>query len=133
MKRGRPSASSLSVVALHSARRVEPPPNLSKVESEIFRKTVASCDPSHFVASDVPLLVAYAKAIVTNDKAYDELNRNYSRDAANLWDRSMKNFISLSRSLRLGPRSRLDNRAAMRKQRGQPSAYDLMRNEDECG
>src|SRR5262245_59438345 len=130
MKRGRSSVNSLSVVSIHSATRLNPPPNLSKDEAEIFRRTVASCHPSHFVLSDLPLLVAYSKAILTNEKAYDELNRCYSRDAANLWDRSTKNILSLARSMRLTPQSRMDHRAAARKQGLAPSAYDQMKDDD---
>ena len=63
MKRGRQSAAELSIVSIDAARKpVEPPPELRAQEAAIFREVVASCNPTHFRKSDVPILAALCTA-----------------------------------------------------------------------
>jgi hypothetical protein len=105
----RPSMKSLSVVNISAAKRVEPPSDLDPNEAAIFRKTVSSCDPSHFVPTDVPLLVLYSQAICISRMAVAALKQTADKDTINLWDRSTKLVASLatrphSGSSRRGPR-----------------------------
>ena len=48
----------------NATRCCEPPADLERLEHEEFANLVTGAPPNHFLPSDVPLLAAYAKAIV---------------------------------------------------------------------
>ncbi len=70
MQRGRKSAAALSVIGVDGKPpRLEPPTSLSEAERTVFIALVNSCDPTHFKASDVPLLSRYCEQTVLADLA----------------------------------------------------------------
>ena len=52
---------------------IQPPPDLNKLERQEFTALVLGAPPNHFLPSDLPLLAAYAKAIVEERIAAGEL------------------------------------------------------------
>jgi hypothetical protein len=73
----RKSAAELSIVTGIGSRanRLRPPPTLSEAERTAFVEIVNSCDPKHFVRSDLPLLCRYAEASVLAERAAHELRQ----------------------------------------------------------
>ena len=70
----RRSNASLTIAAFSPGlRRLEPPPELGEVEARVFRETVAALAIDHFQAEDLPLLCAYARAVVLERRAAEEL------------------------------------------------------------
>jgi hypothetical protein len=119
-QRGRTSEAALSVVPL-TAKRVEPPPDLSKEEMSAFRALVATVAPEHFTKTDVPLIVAYVQATQISRRAAIALDDDFvSRDTLALWDRSTKMMATLATRLRLAPQSRYDAKTAHRRAVRQP-------------
>src|SRR5262245_63813506 len=75
-QRGRKSAEASAVVSVNGkGPRLEPPASLSEAERRVFVNLVTACDPDHFRASDLPLLVRYTESIVLADKAALELRK----------------------------------------------------------
>jgi hypothetical protein len=75
-QRGRKSAAALAVPSVNGkGPRLEPPASLSKAERSVFVGLVTACDPDHFRASDLPLLVRYTESIVLADRAALELRK----------------------------------------------------------
>jgi hypothetical protein len=72
-QRGRKPAS-LSLLPSVDGRpeRLRPPPDLTETEHQAFLDLVTSCDERRFLASDMPLLAAYARAIVADKTAARE-------------------------------------------------------------
>jgi hypothetical protein len=60
---GRPSAASLSVVAVGLPQRPEPPECLTEAQGATWRAIVATKAPDWFKADTQPLLIAYCKAV----------------------------------------------------------------------
>ena len=120
--RGRKSAASLSVVPLALIPRLEPRDNLAPDPAAIFCEIVANCDPTHFKASDLPLLEEYAVAIAQARKAGEMLARHGPlgyRGKVSPWvvlqEKSSRQIVALSHQLRSSPQSRYDAHAAARK------------------
>jgi hypothetical protein len=125
-QRGRRSAAALSLAVDGAPQRLEPPEGLSKAVAKQFREMVAEVKPSHFVASDLPLMAAYAQATV--------LNREYALAVeAGDWkalvpfERTCKLMAILATKLRLCPQSRIDARVAESRTRRQSSSAALLR------
>lgn len=75
-QRGRKSAEALAVRSvIGKGPRLEPPASLSEAERSVFVGLVTACDPDHFRASDLPLLVRYTASIVLGDRAALELRK----------------------------------------------------------
>src|SRR5262245_65982032 len=73
-QRGRKSAEASAVVGVNGkGPRLEPPASLSEAERSVFVDLVTACDPDHFRASDLPLLVRYTESIVLAVRAALEL------------------------------------------------------------
>lgn len=121
--RGRKSTAELSVIAVDGKpSRLEPPASLSEAERTIFTALVASCDPRHFQASDLPLLVRYCEACTLGDLAATELRRDGAvvKGKASPWiviqEKSVRAMVALSMRLRLSPQSRTDPKTIGRQQ-----------------
>jgi hypothetical protein len=102
----------LNVVSL-PAQRLVPPPELNEAEREVFTAVVGATDPKHFRESDLPLLVSYVAAVVTEREALDHLRREGWVTAAGrpsgwvvIKEKSHREMISLSLRLRLSPQGR---------------------------
>src|SRR5262249_57628853 len=76
-QRGRPPAAALSIIPRPDGQpeRLRPPSNLTEAEREAFIQVISACDRRHFVASDLPLLAAYARAIVADETAAREIRQ----------------------------------------------------------
>src|SRR5512132_3613574 len=124
LQRGRKSANVLTLPHVDGARpRLQPPKYLSKSERLVFTEIAAAA--RHFVASDAPMIAALAQASV--------IARRAARDPGKLqtWERAVRVQMALSRALRLTPQSRKSARAGALKQAAPPSAYDLLRDDDD--
>jgi hypothetical protein len=122
--------------------RLDPPPGLSAAERKAFAATVASVRGGHFAAEDLPILAAYAAAIVQerdiaqeldamvrpkappaaedregDEKARDRLRAAHARVAGSL--------TRLARALRLGAMARNPSRSRRRPGMSEPSAGPL--------
>jgi hypothetical protein len=86
--------------------RLDPPRSLSKQERDLFIELAAQA--GHLKAVDIPLLASLAQSIL--------LARRLARDPskAKEWDRAVRTQMTLTRSLRMTPQSRIDARAAGR-------------------
>src|SRR5258708_17636935 len=56
---------------------LRPPEDLDQLERVEFANLISGAPPSHFLPSDVPLIAAYAKAIVAERVASGELAAAY--------------------------------------------------------
>src|SRR5512132_1795584 len=124
LQRGRKPATVLTLPRVDGAHpQLQPPKYLSKPERLVFSEIAAAA--RHFVASDAPMIAALAQASL--------IARRAARDASKLqtWERAVRVQMALSRALRLTPQSRYSARAGVLKQDRPPSAYDLMRLDDE--
>ena len=107
-----------------SPQRLRPPPELKGPARRIFIDLVASTEPTHFRASDLPLLCAYARAV-----QIEQSSANDSK-AIGRWSQAVKAMAVLTTRLRLSPQAREPNRPTRpTKPHVVSSYYD--RNEDE--
>lgn len=133
----RKSAAELSVVTglERQANRLRPPATLSEAERAAFIEIVNSCDPKHFVRSDLPLLCRYAEASVLAEQAAQELRQGaVIGGRPSPWitvqEKAVRALIALSMRLRVSPQARQPNNPS-RKTTAGPSAYDLMEPDDD--
>src|SRR5262249_49574843 len=96
----------------HSEERLRPPADLTAVEKKIFVDIVSNNKAEHFKPSDLPLLVAYAHAIPSEQA----LAHKIVADNATLmkWERTCRVMNMLSHRLRLSPVSRTPTHTAPR-------------------
>jgi hypothetical protein len=95
---------------------IRPPDDLAASEKAEFIALVLGAPPSHFCPSDVPLLAAYAKAIVGEKIAARELASAYVIDDKPspwlpIWQAKVRALTTLSRMLCLNPGGRIPSRA----------------------
>ena len=86
-------------------------------KSEAFLDIVFGAPPHHFMPSDLPLVVAYARAIVSEKIAAGELARAYVVDAKPspwlpVWQASIRAVTTLARMLALSPGGRVPSKSA---------------------
>ena len=113
-------------------RRLEPPPELGEVEAKVFRETIASAAVDHFQTEDLPLLAAYARAVVLERRAAEELAIAATvGEVPSPWlavhTQMVRTLLQLTVRLRIGPRSRApSNNRRPAKPVSPPSYYDTM-------
>ena len=91
-------------------------PDLNALEREAFLDIVLGAPPTHFLPSDLPLIAAYAKAIVQERIAAGELAAAYVVDGKPspwlpVWQASIRAVTTLARMLALSPGGRVPSRA----------------------
>jgi hypothetical protein len=135
-QRGSKSAASLAIPAIDGRpSRLKPPASLSKAEQAIFIDIVSSTSAGHFVASDVPLLCAYARAVFEEELAGRELRRggHVVNGRPSPWitvqEKAVRAITALSMRLRLSPQARKQYAAAPSKPM---SYYERMRLEGDA-
>jgi hypothetical protein len=113
--RGRKSAASLSVVAIDARRkRVQPRADAPAEVRDVVRNLVASCAPDHFKPSDWPLLESYARAILLERYAYEQLGGEPLGEDGKVssWivvaEKAGRQIVGVSARLRLSPQHRVD-------------------------
>ena len=94
---------------------IQPPPDLNKLERQEFAALVLGAPPNHFLPSDLPLLAAYAKAIVEERIAAGELAAAYVVDGKPspwlpIWQAKIRSLTTLARMLGLSPGGRLPSK-----------------------
>jgi hypothetical protein len=131
-QRGRKSAEALAVPSVNGkGPRLEPPASLSEAERSVFVGLVTACDPDHFRASDLPLLVRYTESIVLADQAALELRKGaVVKGKSSPWlavqREAIKAMVALSMRLRLSPQSRIDPKTLGREQvRQGPAPWEI--------
>jgi hypothetical protein len=135
----RRSSASLSLAAFNAdARRLDCPAELSGIEAEIFRQTVASVSAGHFVAEDLVLLTQFARSAALARRASEELMVSATvGSVVSPWlavhQSATKTMMQLSVRLRIGPRSRTPDDRRRSAQVGPTSYYDQMRLKDAKG
>lgn len=114
-QRGRASAAALADVNVTAtAARQEPPSNLSDEERALFTELVEACAPTHFVKSDLPLLVSFIQATLLVRRAATGMVDD--PDLIAVFEKSVKLQATLATRLRLAPQSRLDPKSVARQQ-----------------
>lgn len=104
------------------ATRLEPPTSLSEAERTVFIALVNSCGPTHFKASDMPLLSRYCEQTVLADLAAIYLREEGAVAGAKVspWvtvqEKAIRGLVALSMRLRLSPQARLDPKTLGRQQ-----------------
>ena len=130
-----PRRSTASLLIAHLsplAGRLQPPAELGAVEAEVFRATVAAAPQSHFAAEDLPLLCAYARAVMFERRAAEELAAGaVVGSQPSPWlaihGQMVRAISQLSIRLRIGPKSRAPSNNRRRAGSGRaPSAYDTL-------
>jgi hypothetical protein len=102
--------------------QLHPPPSLSEIERTIFNAVIKSCDPKHFRASDLPLLVRYVESCALGDHAAEQLRTNGAvvGGKPSPWiivqEKAVRAMVALSLRLRLSPQSRLDPKTVARRE-----------------
>lgn len=99
-------ASIVGVVVNGDPQRLAPPKTLSDDERRVFVELVGACNPRHFVASDLPLLVAFVQAIALSQQSIEAARSN--DNALTRWERSTRLMATLATRLRLSVQSRVD-------------------------
>jgi hypothetical protein len=114
-QRGRKSAAAL-VESNVTGRppRQDPPSHLSDDERTLFVELVESCAPSHFVESDLPLLVSFVQATLLVRRAATGMIDD--PDLIAVFEKAVKLQATLATRLRLAPQSRLDPKSVARQQ-----------------
>jgi hypothetical protein len=111
-------AAAASGFAASTARPLlKPPTDLNALEKEAFLDIVLGAPPHHFMPSDLPLVVAYARAIVQEKIAAGELARAYVVDDRPspwlpVWQASIRAVTTLARMLALSPGGRVPSKSA---------------------
>jgi hypothetical protein len=114
-QRGRKSAAALvEFNVTGKPARQEPPSHLSDDERALFVELVESCAPSHFVKSDLPLLVSFVQATLLVRRAATGMVDD--PDLIAVFEKSVKLQATLATRLRLAPQSRLDPKSVARQQ-----------------
>ena len=109
-------AAAASGFAASTARPLlKPPPDLNTLEKEAFLDIVLGAPPHHFMPSDLPLVVAYARAIVQERIAAGELAAAYVVDDKPspwlpVWQASIRAVTTLARMLAFSPGGRVPSR-----------------------
>jgi hypothetical protein len=121
--RGKKSVGELSVVAL-SARRPEPPAELTAAEAVIWGAVVGTKPPDWFAADSFPLLVAYCRAIAVSNglaraiSTFDDEGLSDAQALAQydkllqMQERQCRLIASLATRMRLSQQSRFDRKKA---------------------
>src|SRR4051794_27468118 len=91
-----------------TASRIRPPDDFDGDARKLFVDLGVACRPDHFTDSDIPLLARYARALVAEKLAADELERASVVDDRPspwlaVWQARMRSITTLSRMLRLNP------------------------------
>jgi phage terminase small subunit len=126
-----PRKGALSVVSIDGRSRLRPPPSLSEIERAIFVDLVATTKPTHFAASDLPLLVRYCESAALADQAAQHLRDEGPVIAGRVspWlvaqEKSIRALTALSMRLRLSPQARAPNNPSRAQQ--PVSHYEKMR------
>jgi hypothetical protein len=98
---------------------LKPPDDLDQIERVEFVNLITGAPPSHFLPSDVPLIAAYAKAIVAERVASGELAAAYVVSSPNgdrpspwlpIWQAKVRSLTTLARMLGLSPGGRLPSK-----------------------
>ena len=111
-------AAAASGFAASTARPLlKPPPDLNALEKEAFLDIVLGASPHHFMPSDLPLVVAYARAIVQEKIAAGELAAAYVVDDKPspwlpVWQASIRAVTTQARMLALSPGGRVPSKSA---------------------
>jgi hypothetical protein len=95
---------------------LKPPLDLNALEKEAFLDIVLGAPPHHFMPSDLPLVVAYSRAIVQEKIAAGELARAYVvNDKPSpwlpVWQASIRAVTTLARMLALSPGGRVPSKS----------------------
>jgi len=110
-------AAAASGFAASTARPLlKPPLDLNALEREAFLDIVLGAPPTRFLPSVLPLIAAYAKAIVQARIAAGELAAAYVVDGKPspwlpVWQASIRAVTTLARMLALSPGGRVPSRA----------------------
>jgi hypothetical protein len=135
----RKSAAALSIVTPRRPRaRLAPSADAPEDVVTVFREILTATPADHFVPGDVPLIQAYAEAIVLARQAAIELDQSgpVVQGRASAWlvvqEKAHRALASLSARLRLSPQHRADSRSAGRKAGTTPvSIYETMREQED--
>ena len=120
-------AAAASGFAASTARPLlKPPPDLNALEKEAFLDIVLGVPPHHFMPSDLPLVAAYARAVIQEKIAAGELGRAYVVDDKPspwlpVWQASIRAVTTLARMLALSPGGRVPSKSVEGKQ--EPVSY----------
>ena len=96
---------------------LRPPEDLNQLERVEFANLITGAPANHFLPSDVPLLAAYAKAIVAERVASGELAAAYVVDDRPspwlpIWQAKVRALTTLARMLSLSPGGRVASKPA---------------------
>jgi P27 family predicted phage terminase small subunit len=127
MKTGRPSSEDKAarVALVRPFERLQPPSDLTEDGRKIFLDIVLANEPTHFRASDLPLLCTYVRAILQERAASERLAaEGYVIDGERspwlaVQGQAHKTMVALSHRLRLSPQSR----SPTNPKRVQPTSY----------
>jgi hypothetical protein len=134
-KTGAKSAAEMATrpVYVRPLERLQPPADLSEDGRQLFLDLVLGCEPTHFRASDMPLLCAYVRAVEMERTASMHLEREGhvidGKPSAwlNVYAQASKAMSAWSHRLRLSPQGRSPTNA---KRPAQTSYYDRARLEN---
>jgi hypothetical protein len=103
---------------------LKPPADLDQLERVEFANLISGAPASHFLPSDVPLIAAYAKAIVAERVAAVELAAAYVVDDKPspwlpIWQAKVRALTTLARMLSLSP----GGRVASKPSEAEPVSY----------
>jgi hypothetical protein len=125
-QRGRtPAATVIALGVTGTPPRLTAPSSLTKPERTLFIELVDSCDPRHFVKSDMPLLVSYVQAALLVRSAAARLSKKQDANTVATWERAVRTMAMLATRLRLAPQARSDPKTIAGWQAAQHRKSDL--------
>jgi hypothetical protein len=89
--------------------RLQAPRELSTTERRVFNDLISSTKPSHFHASDLPLIATFCRAVAIERSAAAALKAGKDKTALSRWSQATKVIVALSLRLRISPQARQPN------------------------
>jgi hypothetical protein len=126
-----------SVLAINGHARLRAPAMLSPDERRVFAEVVTAAKAGHFEASDIALLVEFARTTILVTELWAALRAAAPEDRVNAQSalgKAQKTLFSCARLLRLSPSGRTPNpntresqrRSSVHHHRAPNSVYDQM-------
>jgi hypothetical protein len=125
------TAANLAIVPGMPLQRLRPPSELSAAERRIFNDLISHTKPTHFVASDLPLIATFCRAIAIERSAAAALKAGKDKTALSRWSQATKVLVALSLRLRLSPQARQPNLPTRPAPVLKPQSYYDVASEDE--
>jgi hypothetical protein len=123
---GRPSAADLTYPAASWRPLLQPPPELSPSQRELFAIITSTCKSDHFREADVPLIALFCQAVQLAQSTGAEVAKDPTKASGALlkaYELASRRVLGLSQRLRLSPQARRANISQRSADVGRQASY----------